>query len=166
MPAPSIDLFTVDQRILALLDTIPESGEVPETLEADLEALGFDRKDFISNLDHAIENHKALEEMFRSKSYELTNRARYHAHRNECVREIIKRSMARLGEKKFQTDEKTFSRYDGPEGIRKIDADILPEEFVQKVPIASAILKAYKETGTLPEGVELGRSEVLAIRPR
>ncbi len=166
MPAPSPDLFQVDQYVLTLLDTIPEGGEIPEILEKALEGIGLERKDLITQLDHAIENHKALEEMFRSKSYELANRARYHAHRNECIREIIKRSLARLGETKFQTDEKTFSRYEGPESIKHVEVDLLPEEFIKKTAVNSAILKAYKETGKLPEGVEVGRSEVLAIRPR
>lgn len=159
-------MFELDSRIASVLDSLPEDVVLDEVLEAQLDALLMERVDMVDNVVKAIDNHSSMEEMFRTQAMRLSNRASYHSHRTEILRNYLRSSMRRLEEKKVQTSTRTVLRYEGPEKIDHVDVENLPDEFVSRVPKKAEILKKYKETGELPEGTTVTRSEVLAIKMR
>lgn len=159
-------LFELDSRIQNVMDSLPEDGEVDDLLGTMLDELGADRHLLISQLTRVLDNHSALEEMFSTQSLRLSNRARYHSARIQSVRGYLLASMSRLGETQIRTDDRTISRRDGPYRVDTVDVDKLPEEFIQKIPKKSDILRKFKETGELPEGTTTAKSEVLTIRMR
>ncbi len=157
-------LFEIDDNIQRILSDLPEEGDEYEQLEKTLDSLGMGREQLMSNLAHAIDNHSALEEMYNSNAYRLSNQARLHFHKAFAIRQYILRSMKRLNETRISTEDREIVRSPGPQRLRGVDVERLPDNLITKQADSSAILRMFVETGKLPDGVKLTESEVLAVK--
>lgn len=142
-------LYEIDQRILKLLEAVDEeTGELPENVFDELEALAFARNDKIEGVGLYIKTLRAEAEAIKAEKLALADRQSAKERKVERLTEFLK--FATNGQK-FETPRLTVS-FRKSTAVEVVDPDLIPDYF--KEPQPDKILKTEIKK-QLSQGIEV-----------
>lgn len=154
-------LYELKEMYLNLMDLDLEGeelGKALENIDDEIEVKAENYAGLIKNLEAEAEAYKKEIDRMADRERALRNRAKF-------LKKNLEETMIDLDKKKFKTNLFSFNIQRNAPGIKILDADKIPEEFVEyKRKIKKNDLKKAIKEGLETEAAVLVESESLRIR--
>jgi hypothetical protein len=151
-------------RLLSLLED-PESDQ--DAIQLELQRVAGDIRTKGAGLAIVLQGLDRLADWQRVEGQRLMAKARANEAHAERLKTYALSCMESLGIERLETGTHTLSVRTNPPAVQVIDETIVPNEFVRKVVVTSvdkrAILTHVKQTGEVPAGIEVQRSQSLRV---
>jgi len=163
-------LYELSEDYLRLLDLLedPESDEQALEVELDhISGLIAQKAEAIAGLVAHIEG---LADARHAEAKRLDERARADERHAQRLRDYVLRHMQAIGSERIETLRFTLQVRTNPPAVEVLEDLLIPEEFWRIPPPPPpavdkrAILDHFKQTGEIPQGVEVVRRKRLDIR--
>lgn len=160
------DIATGIRQILDKAD--PESGELPENLAAEFDALNLSMDEKVNGTCALVREEQANAKAAREEAQRLTDLARCYENHVERLKSYLQECLTVAGVQRYDTALfKCWRQASPPSYVMTLDDPAkLPREF-QRVTIAPdivAVREWHKERGELPSGFTVKTSEHLRIK--
>lgn len=154
-------LYELKEMYLNLMDLDLEGEELGKALENIDDEIEVKAENYAG----VIKNLEAEAEAYKKEIDRMTDRERALKNRIKYLKKNLEETMIHLDKKKFKTNLFSFNIQRNAPGIKILDADKIPEEFVEyeKRVKKNDLKKAIKE-GLETEAAVLVESESLRIR--
>ena len=154
-------LYELKEMYLNLMDLDLEGeelGKALENIDDEIEVKAENYAGVIKNLEAEVEAYKKEIDRMADRKRALENRIKF-------LKKNLEETMIELDKKKFKTNLFSFNIQRNAPGIKILDADKIPEEFVdyEKIIKKNELKKAIKE-GLETDAAILVESESLRIR--
>lgn len=162
-------LYSLSADYVRVLDLL-ESGDIDdeEVLEDELDRLGMAITHKAEAIAGLVAYLDGIASVRRKESDRLLVRARADEHHAEQLRAYVLKHMQAIGKDRIDTARYTLAVRSNPPAVEVVDDQAVPSEFIKTVITTSVdrrrILEHLRETGEVPDGVEIVRRQRLEIR--
>lgn len=164
----STTLYDLSSDYLRILDLLEEPETDAEVLELELDKIAgliTHKAEAIAGLVKQLESMSAMR---RSEADRMRDLSAANQRDADRLRDYVLRHMQAIGSERIDTARFRLSVRQNPPAVQVLEEQLVPPKYVKTITTTSvdkrAILDQFKETGEIPQGVDITRALRLEIR--